>query len=259
MSWLQLANRCAIVTGAASGIGRAVAQELARVGCRVVLVDRTFVDSQQERHGCCAPDSSCTTANTVLVECDVTDRAQVDSLLEQHNSASILVNCAGITRDGFIGNLSEEDWNQVLDVNLKGTFYTCQSFLKHCTAIDDTHPNINFDTASIINVGSVVSEQGNRGQVNYSASKGGVLGLTRSLAKETARRNVRVNAVLPGFIATPMTHAVPDHVLTSIQPKIALGRFGTPEDVANLIVFLASERSRYITGEAIECSGMISL
>lgn len=249
--WLQLANRAAIVTGAASGIGRAVASELERAGCRwVVRVDLPPPQSPHEH------DDGCSTSEEShpLVACDVTDRAQVEAVMssDRAKEASILVNCAGITRDNFIGNLSESDWQRVLDVNLTGTFLACQSFLKHSTALTE-------GGGSIINVGSIVSEQGNLGQCNYAASKGGVLGLTRSLAKETARRNVRVNAVLPGFIATPMTDAVPDHVIERIQAKIPLGRMGTPEEVAHLIAFLASDKSSYITGQAIECSGMISL
>lgn len=255
MSWLQLANRCAIVTGAASGIGKAVVRELEGAGCRSVLRLDTALAPAEHRDDDDDDDNK-SSSSSILVTCDVTDRAQVESVMtmESAKEASILVNCAGITRDNFIGNLSEADWNQVLDVNLTGTFFACQSFLKHSTAIEQ-----HGGGGSIVNVGSVVSEQGNLGQVNYAASKGGVLGLTRSLARETARRGVRVNAVLPGFIATPMTNAVPDHVTERIRGKIALGRFGTPEEVAHLIAFLASDRSRYITGQAMECSGMISL
>ena len=147
--------------------------------------------------------------------------------------------------------MQDEDWDQVIDVNLKGTFLTCQEFLA---------PERGLVEGSIINIGSVVSQKGNLGQVNYSASKGGVLGLTRSLAKEVASRQIRVNAVVPGFVVTPMSQAVPAPILEAMQTKIPLGRLGAPEDVASLIAFLASgKRSGYITGECIECSGMISL
>jgi NAD(P)-dependent dehydrogenase (short-subunit alcohol dehydrogenase family) len=244
MCWLQLANKTAIITGAASGIGRAVAQTLQDAGCRLVLAD---LNVQQLRN-----DFSTDVVTTV--ECDVSIRQQVDAMIRTASpDASILVNCAGITRDGYVEKLTEQDWDRVLDVNLKGTFNTCQSFLQIRSSFGTT------GAASIINVGSIVSEQGNIGQVNYAASKGGVIGLTRALAKEVAQRGIRVNAVLPGFIETPMSQAVPLHILTAIQKKIALQHFGQPEDVANIIAFLASERSRYITGETIECSGMISL
>jgi len=252
MSWLNLANRCAIVTGSASGIGKAVAFELERAGCSLVLADLNpeltplMGDSNNS-------SSSSSSDHRVAFQCNVTDRAQVDALMQHSREATILVNCAGITSDAFMDNLTESDWDRVLDVNLKGTFHTCQSFLRHSTGIH------RHGGGAIVNVGSVVSEQGNLGQVNYAASKGGVLGLTRALARETARRGVRVNAVVPGFIETPMSEAVPDAVLQSIRGKIALQTFGQPEDVANLIAFLVSDRSKYITGEAIECSGMISL
>lgn len=281
--WLGLAHRSAIVTGGNSGIGRAVVNMLRAVGCRNV----TSLD---------------------LPDCDVTDREQVEAAMvkvmlqqpqlpaslsssrseekplsppfhprQQHyNAPTILVNCAGITRDGFVNALTEEDWDRVIDVNLKGTFNTCQSFLRHLPVVQlpdaaasaTTEPADNADdgtipsttTASIINVGSIVSERGNLGQVNYAASKGGVLGLTRALAKEVAYRQVRVNAIVPGFIATPMTATVPDKVLTSMtSQRIALRRLGRPNDVANLVAFLASDRSNYITGTTIECSGMIAL
>ena len=247
MSWLKLADRCAIVTGASSGIGRAVALELQRAGCGVVLADRHVGDGELLHRDRC-----------VSFPCDVTDRAQVDSLMRHARHASVLVNCAGVTRDGFVGDLTEADWDTVVDVNLKGTFNTCQSFLRHSDAATASDADVAKD-CSIVNVGSVVSEQGNIGQANYAASKGGVLGLTRALAREAACRGVRVNAVVPGFIETPMSAAVPEKILESVRQRIALRRFGKPEEVAALIAFLASERSGYITGETIECSGMISL
>jgi NAD(P)-dependent dehydrogenase (short-subunit alcohol dehydrogenase family) len=274
--WLGLARRSAIVTGGNSGIGKAVVDCLRAVGCsRVTSLD--------------------------LPDCDVTNREQVDAamikVMQQQplpsslsssrpeeepllspsfpRHATILVTCAGITRDNFVNALTEEDWDQVIDVNLKGTFNMCQSFLRHLPVVLPDAASATFDsadddendgtttiisTASIINVGSIVSERGNLGQVNYAASKGGVLGLTRALAKEVASQQVRVNAILPGFIDTPMTATVPDKVLTNItSQRIALRRLGRPNDVANLVAFLASDRSNYITGTTIECSGMIAL
>ena len=239
--WLNLVNRYAIITGSSSGIGRAVAIELKSHGCELLLLDQKNPLDQLLNE-------------STFVECNVANRIQVQEVMQHHEiakKASILVNCAGITRDGFVGNLTEKDWDQVVDVNLKGTFNMCQSFLQCSTAANQI--------GSVINISSVVATQGNLGQVNYAASKGGVLALTRSLAKETAYRGIRVNAVVPGFITTPMSKGVPEHVLNNICKKIALQRFGDPQDVANLVAFLASERSQYITGEAIECSGMISL
>ena len=196
--------------------------------------------------------------NVLAVACDVTDPEEVRALMKQadefsNDRATLLVNCAGITRDGWISKMPLDDWDDVINVNLKGTYLTCRSFLDPERATSD-HPT------AIVNVGSIVSEFGNLGQSNYAASKGGVLGLTRALAKESASRNVRVNAILPGFIDTPMAQAVPDVVKTTkILPNIPMGRFGKPEEVANLVTFLLSPRSSYITGEAIRVSGMISL
>jgi NAD(P)-dependent dehydrogenase (short-subunit alcohol dehydrogenase family) len=163
-----------------------------------------------------------------------------------------------------------EVWNDVFDVNLKGTFLTCRSFLdqermgrwmlaanvdQETTGISSAHSSM-----SIVNLGSIISEYGNLGQANYATRKGGVLGLTRALAKESARRNVRGNSVLPGFIDTPMAQAIPDHVKTDvILPNIPMGRFGQPEEVADTVAFLLSPRSSYITGEAVRVSGMITL
>lgn len=243
MSWLKLTGKTAIVTGAASGIGRAVAHGLVDAGCHVVLGDADEKGVLQVANEL--------KSNSEPVVCNVASKAQVKSLIKAGGKeASILVNCAGITRDGFITKMSEQDYDDVLNINLKGTWLTCQEFVS---------PDRGLQGGSIINVGSIVSEQGNIGQTNYAASKGGVLGLTRALAKEVAFRRIRVNAVLPGFINTPMAQAVPEPILKSIEKKIPLGRFGDPSDIADLILFLASERSSYITGECIECSGMISL
>jgi NAD(P)-dependent dehydrogenase (short-subunit alcohol dehydrogenase family) len=193
-----------------------------------------------------------------IKECDVTNLDQVNSLFADEQS-SILVNCAGITRDAFVTKLTEENWNDVIDVNLKGTFYTCRAFSQSFFQRQTLSQSKSM-TGAIVNVGSIVSKQGNIGQVNYAASKGGVEGLTRALAKEHAGRGIRVNMVLPGFIDTEMAHAVPDSIKESVRQRIGMKRFGEAQDVANLISFLVScERSGYITGESIECSGMISL
>ena len=237
-NWLGLSGKTAVVTGAASGIGAAVSRALLDQGCHVVLVDRS-------------PTTTASDGETTIVACDVSQHHQVQELFSSIRPSSILINCAGITRDGWIGNLTPRDWQSVLDVNLSGTFWCCQEFLRQ---------DFGQQGAAIVNVSSIVALQGNMGQTNYAASKGGVYSLTRSLAKEVAHRGVRVNCVVPGFIETPMVEAVPEKVQAKVKRTIALERFGKPQDVANLILYLASsERAGYITGEAVECSGLISL
>jgi len=210
MTWLRLANKTAIVTGAASGIGAAVAKALAAEQCQVVLADKNV--EAIERLSSELSQTNKTNLAAVHVNCDVTDPSQVQSLIQhadefavsslEHSdkadaAATMLVNCAGITRDNWISKLSLDDWNAVLDVNLKATFLTCQAFLEKDRVEAKLVGNSNI---SIVNIGSFVSEVGNMGQINYAASKGGVLGLTRSLAKEIAPLGFRANAVLPGFI-----------------------------------------------------------
>ena len=210
MTWLRLANKTAIVTGAASGIGAAVAKALAAEQCQVVLADKNV--EAIEKLSSELSQTNKTNLAAVHVNCDVTDPLQVQTLIQhadefavsslEHSdkadaAATMLVNCAGITRDNWISKLSLEDWNAVLDVNLKATFLTCQAFLEKDRVEAKLVGNSNI---SIVNIGSFVSEVGNMGQINYAASKGGVLGLTRSLAKEIAPLGFRANAVLPGFI-----------------------------------------------------------
>ena len=292
-SWLRLAHRTACVTGAASGIGRAIATALAvEGGCNVLLADANASAVEDVAQGIQALDSSPTTKIKPFV-CNVTQPEEVQRMIEAADAlasaaaqssgdvedsvpsvASILVNCAGITRDALIDNMSVDSFDDVIGVNLRGTWLACKYFcasdrlrllreelLRQSGGIgDDRHSRSTDYGASIVNIGSVVSRTGNVGQSNYGASKGGVVGLTRSLAKEMARSGVRANAILPGFIDTPMAKAVPERIRDGIKGKIPLGEFGRSEDIANLTLFLASsERSGYITGETIECSGMIAL
>lgn len=275
-SWLQLARKTCIVTGAGSGIGAAVARTLTAERCRVVLADRNL----EALHAFAATLDDQTQLSLKFVECDVTDAGQVADLIHQADAfasheegvgdgaksgAQLLVNCAGITRDDFVGRMDEKDWDDVLDVNLKATFLLCHHFLDQerverlFPKISTVVPGDSGGGSSIVNIGSIVSELGNIGQANYAASKGGVLGLTRALAKEVAYRNVRVNAVVPGFIDTPMAQAVPDHIKQRITQGIPLRRFGKASEVADLVAFLLSPRSSYITGESIRVSGMIAL
>jgi 3-oxoacyl-[acyl-carrier protein] reductase len=210
-----------------------------------------------------------------MVQCDITDPSQVKDLIDEADDfalsrsqddqdrsfSTLLVNCAGITKDNWISRMEMKEWDDVIDVNLKATYMTCRYFL------DDERANRLFpkdgdrklSSGAIVNIGSIVSERGNLGQVNYAASKGGVLGLTRALAKEVASRNVNVNAIVPGFIHSPMSHAVPEHIKERMMLQIPQRRFGDPDEVADLVCFLLSPRSSYITGESIVISGMIAL
>lgn len=253
-----------------------MAKSLVSEGCRVVLADHNLDTIERA-----AKELNTEKSNFYLMKCDVTDPNQVHDLIQQsddfagHDSevsseqqtavATLLVNCAGITRDNWISRMELDEWDDVLDVNLKGTFLTCRQFMNQRRADEyfpkqhdggSTAPRLE---ASIVNIGSIVSELGNLGQVNYAASKGGVLGLSRALAKEVAIRNVRVNSVVPGFIDTPMAQAIPDHVKSRVMTQIPMQRFGSTSEVANVVSFLLSPRSGYITGESITVSGMISL
>lgn len=237
-----------------------VVKSLVAQQCRVVMADKN-VEAMEE----VARDLS--RSMRLVVDCDVTDPVQVRRLVrtadgfaseqsEVEKASALLVNCAGITRDNWISKISLAEWDDVIDVNLKATFLTCQAFLDEHRVRTQLIENSN---VSIVNIGSIVSEGGNMGQANYAASKGGVLGLTRSLAKEVAGQGFRVNAVVPGFIKTPMTSQIPDHVRDKLVPRIPLKRFGKPEEVADLITFLLSPKSSYITGESIAVSGMASI
>ena len=257
-----------------------MAKSLVSEGCRVVLADHN--PDAIER---VVKDFKTDKSSFHLMQCDVTDPSQVRDLVQQADefagctsellsspdqqviipAATLLVNCAGITRDNWISQMELDEWNDVLEVNLKGTFLTCRQFMDQKRADELFPKHFDSDTvaprleASIVNIGSVVSELGNIGQVNYAASKGGVLGLSRALAKEVAIRNVRVNSVVPGFIDTPMAQAIPVHIKERIMNQIPMKRFGSTSEVANVVSFLLSPRSGYITGESITVSGMISL
>jgi NAD(P)-dependent dehydrogenase (short-subunit alcohol dehydrogenase family) len=256
-SWLQLANKTAVVTGAGSGIGAAVAKSLLEQGCHVVMADRDEermhriildLQQQQQQQQQAGGGTGMGVGTSSIVKCDVSQEDDVQRLFQsvnlnssaaqqQQHPATILVNCAGITRDGWIGRMSLDQWQQVQNVNLTGTFMTCREFLNQpkllaLQGMGDmkksnpetmrSNPATYIGAASIINISSVVATQGNMGQVNYAASKGGVYSLTKALAKEVAHRSVRVNCVLPGFIDTEMTQKVPEPVRQQIQSKDCL-------------------------------------
>jgi len=236
----------ALVTGAARGIGRAIALVLARPGLTLYLNDIALgeeaVRTQQEVNG--------KGAKAKLIEFNVADAGQVqqgvDEILKESGRLDLLVNNAGITRDNLILRMKEAEWDAVLAVNLKGA-YNCMR------AVSKAMVKQRF--GRIINISSVVGVMGNAGQANYVASKAGLIGLTKAVARELASRNITVNAVAPGFIQTEMTESLPAKVKEEMLAQIPLGRFGTPEEVAQAVAFLASDAAAYLTGQVIHVNG----
>lgn len=242
---MEFKGKIALVTGAGSGIGKAIALLLAEKGAAVVVNDVSSANAQKtvgeiRALGC---DSIASLAN-VAHQTDV--KEMFDLTRSKLGKVDILVNNAGITRDNFLVKMTEEQWDQVIDVNLKGVFNCCRF-----GAIMMSEQQYG----KIINIASASAQMGNIGQVNYAASKGGVISITKTLAKELARFNINVNAVAPGFIATPMTEAVPDKVKDQLIKQIPLGRAGTPADIASAVAFLASDLSSYITGQVLSING----
>ena len=236
----------ALVTGAARGIGRAIALALARPGLTIYLNDVSLGEEAARTQ----KDVAAKGAAAKLIEFNVADFGQVqrgiDDIVKESGRLDLLVNNAGITRDNLILRMKEEEWDAVLAVNLKGA-YNC------IRAVSKTMVKQRF--GRIINLSSVVGVMGNAGQANYVASKAGLIGLTKSVARELGSRNITVNAVAPGFIQTEMTESLPEKVKAEMMAQIPLGRFGTPEEVAQAVVFLASEAATYITGQVIHING----
>ncbi len=239
----------AVITGGARGIGEAIAVTMARMGANIVIWD-VLEEQANATAAKLAKDHGIKAAGRAV---DVTKADSVDAAVEaavqEFGSIDILVNNAGITRDGLIIRMKEEDWDLVLAINLKGVWQCTKSVGKVM---------LKARKGAIVNIASVVGVMGNAGQANYSASKAGVIGLTKTSAKEFAPRGVRVNAVAPGYIRTAMTDKLTDEQRQRMQDLIPLNELGTPEDVADAVVFLASEASRYITGQTINvCGGMV--
>ena len=237
-------GKIAIVTGAGRGLGRGIARKLAQKGAVVVACDVALENVQEtvkliDTEGGKAKAMACNVASLQDVE------ALFQSVIGEYGQVDVLVNNAGINRDSMIHKMSIEQWDQVIAVNLTGTFYMTQAAVKHMR---------ERDSGRIINISSA-SWLGNVGQANYAASKAGVVGLTKTVAREVAKKNVTCNAICPGFIDTDMTRGVPEKVWDIMVSKIPMGRAGSPEDVANLIAFLASDEASYITGEVINVGG----
>ena len=242
---MSLDKKVALVTGAGRGIGRAIAVMLAKKGSDIIVNDMDSGSAEQT-----AEIIHSVGAKTLVSGANIVKRHEVqtmfDSIRNQFGRLDILVNNAGITRDNLLVKMSEEEWDQVMAVNLKGVFNCTQFAAKMMT---------EKNAGKIVNVSSASGQMGNIGQVNYATSKAGIIGMTKTLAKELARFNINVNAIAPGFINTPMTAQVPDKVKEMIKSSIPLNRFGESEDVARAVKFLASEDSNYITGQVIACNG----
>jgi len=242
---MTLENKVALVTGAGQGIGKATALMLAGEGADIIVNDVTAKAAEAT-----AREIEKLGRKTLVHAANVAVRQQVEemfALIEtEFGRIDILVNNAGITRDGFLLNLTEEEWDLVLDVNLKGVFICTQLAARMMS---------EQNAGRIVNLSSATAQMGNIGQVNYAASKGGVISVTKTLAKELAQYNINVNAVAPGFIETPMTDAVPDKVKKQFVNSIPLKRMGKPQDVAKVVKFLVSDDSAYITGQTIACNG----
>ena len=242
----MLDGKIAIVTGASRGIGKAIALKLASLGASVVVnyngsEERALqVKAEIEEQG----------TKASVYQCDVSDfescETFIQDVIKEYGRIDILVNNAGITKDGLLMKISEEDFDKVLDTNLKGTFNTVRFVSRQM---------LKQKSGRIINMSSVVGVSGNAGQANYAASKAGVIGLTKSAARELASRGITVNAIAPGFIETDMTEVLSDKVKEACVGQIPLGKFGKPEDVANLAAFLASDEAGYITGQVIHVDG----
>lgn len=242
----MLEGKVAIVTGASRGIGKATALKLAAYGATVVI---NYNGSEKEAQKV-KEEISAMGGNAEVMQCNVAGyiacEAFIKKVIETYGRIDILVNNAGITKDGLLIRMSEQDFSDVIDVNLKGTF--------HCIRFASRYM-MKQRSGRIINLSSVVGVTGNAGQVNYAASKAGVIGMTKSAAKELAGRGITVNAIAPGFIETDMTEILSEKVKEEMKKQIPLGTFGKAEDVAETIAFLASEEARYITGQVIHVDG----
>jgi 3-oxoacyl-[acyl-carrier protein] reductase len=244
---LKLAGKVTLVTGAAQGIGKAIALLLARNGSDIVVSDINLERAEET-----AKEVEGIGQRAMAIRVDVANSEKVErmvqTILERFGHIDILVNNAGIARDRLILRMTEEDWDAVLNVNLKGTFNCTKAVVRHMS---------KQRSGKIVSIASVVGEMGNAGQASYSASKAGVIGFTKTIAREFAQRGINVNAIAPGYIETPMTDVLPEKTKEELKRLIPMDRLGRPEDVAEAVLFLVSEASSYITGEVLNVNGGI--
>jgi 3-oxoacyl-[acyl-carrier protein] reductase len=237
----SLDGKTALVTGASRGIGRAIAAELAAAGASVVVGYRS---GQEEAEALAAEIGG------RAIQADVSTPDEARRLVEEAGELDILVNNAGLTRDGLLARMSDEDWRTVIDTNLSSVFYTCRAV---------TRPMMKKRAGSIVNISSVVGVHGNWGQTNYAASKAGIIGFTKSLARELGSRNVRANVVAPGYVKTQLTDVLPEDATAAMLQNTPLGRLGEPGDVAGAVRFLCSEAASFITGEVLLVDGGLGM
>jgi 3-oxoacyl-[acyl-carrier protein] reductase len=237
VTFASLEGKTALVTGASRGIGRAVAAELAAAGAAVVVGYRSGRDEAE---------SLAAEIGARAVQADVSSPEDARRLVEEAGDVDVLVNNAGLTRDGLLARMSDDDWRTVIETNLSSVFYTCRAICR---------PMMKKRAGSIVNVSSIVGVHGNWGQTNYAASKAGIIGFTKSLARELGSRNVRANVVAPGYVKTALTDVLPEEALAAMIQATPLGRAGEPDDVARAVRFLCSDEASYITGEVLLVDG----
>jgi 3-oxoacyl-[acyl-carrier protein] reductase len=242
---MSLKGKVAVVTGASRGIGKAIALKMAQEGADVIVTATSLEGAQL-----IADEIVHMGGKAMAIKVNVAVASEVEELftkaIDGFGKVDILVNNAGITKDGLLMRMKEEEWDAVLDVNLKGAYLCMREALKYMAKAR---------SGRIVNIGSVVGEMGNAGQANYCASKAGLIGLSKSAAREFAKRNISVNVVTPGFISTDMTEVLSEKIKEELQKQIPMERFGTPEDIANAVFFLVSDLGNYITGHVLSVNG----
>jgi 3-oxoacyl-[acyl-carrier protein] reductase len=241
VTFASLDGKTALVTGASRGIGRAIASELARAGASVVVGYRSGKDEAE---------ALAAELGGRAVQADVANGEDAARLVEEAGDLDILVNNAGLTRDGLLARMPDDDWRTVIETNLSSVFYTCRAV---------TRPMMKKRAGSIVNVSSIVGVHGNWGQTNYAASKAGIIGFTKSLARELGSRGVRANVVAPGYVKTQLTDVLPEEATRAMLQNTPLGRLGEPQDIAGAVRFLCSDEASFITGEVLLVDGGLGM